>query len=139
MTSEPRERTRRFPPVFVVDDDEAVLDSLGVLLDSAGFDVRGFPSAHMLLERDDVGDAGALVLDVRLDGVSGFEVVRRLRAKGVGVPVILITGHLEAVSTAHTEAEGILAILQKPFDSGALLAALERAFRLHEARNERDS
>jgi FixJ family two-component response regulator len=123
-TGSSKERSRR---VFVVDDDEAVLDSLELLLKSAGFEVQCFRSAADLLAREDIDDAGCLVLDVRLQGMTGLELARRLKEDGHRVPAILITGHLEAVTMLQAETDGILDVLHKPFDANALLAWIERS------------
>jgi two-component system response regulator FixJ len=113
--------------VVVVDDDPAVLDSLQLLLRSAGIEVTGCASAQECLEAGDFADVTCLVVDVRLPGMSGLELVRRLREKGQRVPAILITGHLEALSEPQAEADGILAILHKPFTAEELFAWVKRA------------
>ena len=121
------------PKVFVVDDDPVVLDSLQLLLSSAGLEAEGFSSAPALLESKNLNAAGCLVIDVRLPGMSGLELVRRLRLEGRGIPAILITGHFEALADAQAEADGILAVLHKPFTAEELLGWVERAFQISAA------
>ena len=113
--------------VVVVDDDPAVLDSLQLLLRSGGIEVGGFGSAQDCLDAGNFDDVTCLVVDVRLPGMSGLELVRRLRANGQMVPAILITGHLEALSEPQAEADRILAILHKPFTAEELFAWVRRA------------
>jgi len=116
--------------VFVVDDDPVVLDSLQLLLASAGLETEGFSSADALLASPDLARAGCLVVDVRLPGMSGLELVRRLRFEGRGIPAVMITGHFEALADAQAEADGILAVLHKPFTADELIHWVERAFEL---------
>lgn len=113
--------------VLVVDDDPAVLDSLQLLLRSAGFEVGGFASAKDCLDAGRLAGVGCLVVDVRLPGMSGLDLVRRLRGLGETVPAILITGHLEALAEPQAEADGILAILHKPFTAEELFTWVKRA------------
>jgi FixJ family two-component response regulator len=113
--------------VLVVDDDPAVLDSLQLLLRSAGIEVEGFGSAQECLAAPQLDDAACLVVDVRLPGMSGLDLVRRLRTQGRMVPAILITGHLEALSEPQAEADRILAILHKPFTAEELFTWVRRA------------
>lgn len=118
--------------VFVVDDDPVVLDSLQLLLASAGLETEGFSSADALLASPDLAGAGCLVVDVRLPGISGLELVRRLRLEGRGIPAVMITGHFEALADAQAEADGILAVLHKPFTAEELIHWVERAFELRD-------
>lgn len=119
--------------VFVVDDDPVVLDSLQLLLASAGLETQGFSSAAELLASPDLARAGCLVVDVRLPGMSGLELVRHLRTEGLGIPAVMITGHFEALADAQAEAAGILAVLHKPFTADELIDWVHWAFELRAA------
>ncbi len=116
--------------VFIIDDDPVVLDSLQLLLNSAGFEVEPFSSAMQLLEDGDLERAGCLVVDVRLPAMSGLELVRRLRLEGRSIPAVMITGHFEALADAQAEADGILAVLHKPFTADDLIRWVEEALRM---------
>lgn len=115
--------------IVVVDDDEVVRDSLKVLLELRRYDVRDFGSAAAFLAaRDDTGaEPGCLVLDIHMPKMSGIELLRELRNRGDGVPVILMTGRREATAQSQAEALGAVALLDKPISHPALFAALEQA------------
>jgi FixJ family two-component response regulator len=118
MKTEPQE------VVFVVDDDETVRKSLGSLLRSAGLNVETFASAQEFLAEPRADAPGCLVLDVRLPGLSGLELQRRLAADGCAVPVVFITAHGDAASRAQALEAGAVECLLKPFSEEALLSAI---------------
>jgi two-component system response regulator FixJ len=113
--------------VHVVDDDAAIRDSLVFLLDSAGFTARAYEDAAQFLAR--VGDLeqGCIVTDVRMPGMSGLELVARLKGLGVVHPVIVLTGHADVALAIEAMKAGVLDFLEKPFDDEALLDAVRRA------------
>ena len=112
--------------VFVVDDDESVLDSLKLLIESAGYQARGFASAEELLVFGCMQNASCLVLDVRLSGMSGFGLLQHLNATGCSLPVIFITGHDRPGMKELAVKLGAAAYLPKPFPEQALLDAIQR-------------
>lgn len=121
--------------VHVVDDDDAVRDSLRVLLETAGFMVRTHASAAALLAaRPKSG--GCVLSDVRMPEIDGLELQRRLHASGIRLPVILMTGHGDIPIAVRAMKAGAVDFLEKPFDDEQLLDALRRALeqsrRLHE-------
>jgi FixJ family two-component response regulator len=113
--------------VLLVDEDDSLRRALARTIRLAGFDVEAFASAEQLLARG-VPDANAcLVLDVDLPGICGIELKRTLAAAGRDVPTIFITGLDPAEIDGPLAALAPLAVLHKPFDKEALLAALARA------------
>ena len=115
-------------PVYVVDDDEAVRDSMRLLLESSGFIARDFASADLFL-RADSGDMGCLLLDLHMPGTSGLELLRLLRSRGISCPVIVVSGRRDPALDAEAMAAGASALLAKPFDDQQLLELVARAVR----------
>lgn len=124
--------------VFLVDDDHDVLDAVSFLLSTDGHRVETFSEPQGLLERVSGDDAGCLVLDVRLPHMNGLELQDRLRAQGVRMPIIFITGHGDIPMAVKAVNAGALDFLEKPFDDDQLLAivgqgmAQDRERRAHE-------
>ena len=116
--------------VHVIDDDDAVRGSLAFLLDGAGFEARAYASPLDVLEavaqKADLG-SGCIVTDIRMPQMNGLELVGRLRAAGVDLPVIVITGHGDLPLAIEAMRAGVVDFLEKPFDDEALLAAVRRA------------
>jgi FixJ family two-component response regulator len=113
--------------VAVVDDDESVRESLPDLLRQLGFDVEAFSSGPEFLNSDDPSRADALVIDVSMPLMDGFELQRHLRQRGILTPVVLITSHADAAIKSRARSEGASACLFKPFSRSVLLEALEAA------------
>jgi FixJ family two-component response regulator len=112
-------------PVLVVDDDASVLDSLRLLLESAGYRSAGFGSAQELLESGLVNNACCLILDLKLPGMSGFELLEHLTALHTPIPVIFITGHDRPGMEEQALWLGAIGYLRKPFDEQAILDAIQ--------------
>jgi CheY-like chemotaxis protein len=100
--------------VFVVDDDDAVRDSLRLLLKSAGIPCEVYASAQDFLSGYDAGQPGCLVLDVRMPGMSGLEMQHELNLRGATLPVIFITGHGDIPMAVEAMQHGAFDFLQKP-------------------------
>jgi len=113
--------------VVVVDDDLSVRRALQRLIRSAGFSVETFASGQEFLDSDPGGASRRVVLDIHLGGMSGLEVQERLAARGVRMPVIVITAHDDARTRARVESLGAVAYLRKPFDDEVLLDAIRKA------------
>ncbi len=120
------------PIVYVVDDDQAVRDSLRWLIESVGLNVETYASAQAFLEAYYPGRAGVLVLDVRMPGMSGLELQNALASQELRLPVIVITGHGDVPMAVRAMKAGALDFIQKPFNDQELLE------RIHEAL-ERDA
>jgi FixJ family two-component response regulator len=118
------QKTQESHSVSIVDDDQAVRDALGNLLDSAGLDVEAFASAEEFVNSDRPKDEFCLILDVRLPNMSGLELQRYLSDRARPVPIIFITGHADAAVREQAMRDGALGFFYKPFDSEALLNAV---------------
>ena len=115
------------PVVHVVDDDPAMRDSLAFLLDTAGLASRTYDSAGALLAETDGLAPGCIVTDVRMPGMTGLEMVRRLTESGVRHPVIVMTGHADVPLAVEALRAGVSDFIEKPFDDEALLASIRTA------------
>ncbi len=112
------------PLISVVDDDLSVRRALRRLLESAGYSVEAFASAGEFLDSSPVGRTACLVLDIRLEAMSGFELQARLAADLAAIPIIFITAHDDAATREHAQRTGVAGYLPKPFDQSELLAAI---------------
>lgn len=121
------------PLVVLVDDDLSVRRALRRLVISAGYDVRTFASARELLDSGAADDAAVFLLDIHLGGVTGFELLERLRAAGHLEPVIFITAFDDGESRDRARALGAASFLRKPFDGSALLDGVAEALRARKA------
>jgi two-component system response regulator FixJ len=110
--------------VHVIDDDDALREALGRLLTSAGFDVRTYASALAFLDRLETLDRGCVITDVRMPGMSGLELLRRLRPRADELPVIVLTGRADVAMAVEALKDGASDFIQKPFESEVLLAAV---------------
>jgi FixJ family two-component response regulator len=115
------------PLISVVDDDVSVREALWGLLRSVGFAANSFASAEEFLASDQIGSANCLVLDVRMPGMGGVELLRRLVTSHRKIPVILITAYEEEGMRARALSGGAGAVLIKPFSEEALLSAIHSA------------
>ncbi len=126
--------------VFVVDDDDAVRDSLLELLGSVGIDAEGFSSAQAFLETFKLAMEGCLVLDIRMPGMSGLELQQKLAERGSILPIIFITGHGDVPMAVEAMKRGATEFIQKPFRDQELLdcihSALENSREKHKRRDE---
>jgi two-component system response regulator FixJ len=126
------------PVVHVIDDDDAVRDSIAFLLESAGMVARTYPSAVAFLEAADLAP-GCIVTDVRMPEMSGIELVRRLKAAGRRDPVIVITGHADVPLAIEAMKAGVADFIEKPFDDEVLLGAIRTALRDGDAPDQVDA
>jgi len=115
------------PLVAVIDDDESVRESLPDLLRELGFDAEAFSSAPAFLESDCLSRADGLIVDIAMPKMTGFELQRRLKQAGSRTPIVFITAHADAATSARALAEGAVACQFKPFSPAALQEALQRA------------
>jgi FixJ family two-component response regulator len=115
------------PLIAVVDDDHSIRESLGGLFRSVGFAAQGFASATAFLQSDDLPRTDCVILDVRMPGMSGLELHRRLVASNPDVPVIFMTAHDDARTRSQALNGGAVDYLIKPFSEAALLDAVRAA------------
>lgn len=119
--------TKLTPKIYVVDDDDAVRDSLSALLKSVGLAVETFASPHAFLETYTPELAGCLVLDIRMPGMSGLELQQRLNELQSILPIIFITGHGDVPMAVEAMQEGAVDFVQKPFRDQELLDRINKA------------
>lgn len=115
------------PVVHIIDDDEAIRDSLSFLLESASLTAVTYESAVAFLEQASHAAPGCIVTDVRMPDMSGLDLVRRLREQGVEHPVIVMTGHADVPLAVEAMKAGAVEFLEKPFDEEAILRAIRTA------------
>jgi len=113
--------------VYIVDDDEAVRDSLCFLLKSVGIAGNAFSSGNEFLEAYDLGWQGCILLDIRMPGVSGMEVQRQLSERNCALPIIFITGHGDIPMAVEAMHLGAFDFIQKPFHDQELLDRIQQA------------
>jgi two-component system response regulator FixJ len=115
--------------VYVIDDDEAMRDSLGFLLAAADFQVSLFKTALDFLEALPTLDFGCVVSDVRMPDIDGIELLKRLKAGGSLFPVVIMTGHGDVPLAVEAMKLGAMDFLEKPFEDDRLIGMIEAALR----------
>src|SRR5260370_28645598 len=113
--------------VFVVDDDISVREALESLVRSAGFEVESFASAQDFLDHRKPDGPSCLVLDVRLPGLSGLDLQKRIREANREIPIVFITGHGDVPTSVRAMKAGAVEFLIKPFSDQDLLDAIQQA------------
>lgn len=113
--------------VHIVDDEEAIRDSIALLLRSAGLASRQYQDAHAFLATYQPGAAGCLVLDVRMPRMTGLELQQELNRRGWALPLIFITAHGDVPMAVEAMREGALDFLQKPFNDEELIRRVQKA------------
>ena len=116
--------------VFIVDDDEALRDSLRWLLESVRLKVETHDSANSFLQSYYPGQSGCLLLDVRMPGMSGLELQEQLESRDVRLPVVIMTGHGDVAMAVRALKAGAMDFIEKPFDDELLLASIQSALSL---------
>lgn len=114
------------PVVSIVDDDEALRDSLRWLLESSGYNVSTYAISESFLSAYDPDQAGCLVLDIRMPGMSGLELQDELMRRGYAIPVIFVTGHGDVPTAVSAMKKGAVEFIEKPFNDQEFLALIER-------------
>lgn len=125
------------PLIHLIDDDDAVRNSLALLISTVGLRVQGWSDPQQFLREFPRNDIGAIVLDVRMPGISGLALLETLVAQGVDQPVIMLTGHGTVEMCRRAFKSGAAEFLEKPVDDEALLEALQNAVRQHVKSRER--
>ena len=113
--------------VIVVDDDEAVRDSLQLMLEAEGFEPRTYESGRQLLAAPDLPEQGCLLLDVRMPGMDGLELQRALVDRKVTLPIIIMTGHGDVPIAVRAMKAGAVDFVEKPFAAEAMVAVIRQA------------
>ncbi|MEE1656561.1 response regulator FixJ [Microvirga sp. CF3062] len=125
--------------VHVVDDDVAVRKSLAFLLASEGLPVRLHESASAFLDEVLSAEGGCIVTDVRMPGIDGIELIRRLKERGITLPIIVITGHADVPMAVEAMKEGAIDFLEKPFGDEVFLTTVREALSRHEKSSHQDA
>lgn len=112
--------------IFIVDDDEAVRDSLRWLLEANGYRVKCFAAAEDFLQYYDPDQVGVLIVDVRMPGMSGLELQENLLARKATIPMVFITGHGDVPMAVNTMKKGAIDFLEKPFNEADLRSIVAR-------------
>ena len=115
--------------ISIVDDDDALRNSLDDLIRSIGFRTQGFPSADAFLSSNQACDTACLILDVRMPGMNGLELQRQMVAANWRIPIIFITSHADDDARARALEAGAVAFLYKPFREEELLNAIDAALK----------
>ena len=114
--------------VFLIDDDESVRKALQRLLRSAGLDVKAFSSAEEFLQSANLAEKGAcIILDIRMPGLTGFDLQEKLASKGIRIPVITVSAFDDAATRERARKLGATAFFRKPVDGEALIDAIHWA------------
>ncbi len=132
--------------VFVVDDDEAVRDSLQWLLEGKDYRVKCYDSAETFLARFDPREVAVLICDIRMDGMSGLELQDKLMERKSPLPIAFITGHGDVPMAVQTMKKGATDFIEKPFKEEALVSLVEKmldqarsSFATHQEAASRDA
>jgi len=116
--------------VFIIDDDEAVRDSLKLLMKSVGLEVKCYSRAAEFLKTYKTGQAGCLILDIRMPGMSGLELQQELLNLHATLPIIFITGHGDVPMAVQAIRDGAIDFIQKPFRDQDLIDRIHAALEL---------
>ena len=125
--------------VHLVDDDPGVRQSVAFLLATAGFAVRVYESGSALLDAIGTLQPGCVVSDVRMPGIDGLELQRRLKARGLRLPVIIMTGHGDVPLAVQAMKDGAVDFIEKPFDDEVFLGAVAKALQSLQASGGQDA
>lgn len=120
------------PIVHLVDDDAAVRRSVGFMLKTLGFQVQTYETGDAFLKSSRDAEKGCVLLDIRMPGMDGLELQQSLQHNGVGLPVVIMTGHGDIALAVEAMKAGAIDFIEKPVEKGALVRSLEEGFnRLH--------
>jgi FixJ family two-component response regulator len=115
--------------IAIVDDDESLQSALKDLIESEGLSALCFGSAEQFLDSDARCQAGCLIVDLRMPGMSGLELQAKLKAEGCGIPTVFITAHGDVETRTLAMRDGAVEFLNKPFDDAVLLELVHAALR----------
>jgi two-component system response regulator FixJ len=125
--------------VHLVDDDGDIRQSLSFMLTSAGFAVRVYASAAAFIEAIATLQSGCVVSDIRMPGVDGIELLRRLKALRIVLPVIIMTGHADVPLAVQAMKEGAFEFIEKPFDADTMISAIRLALDRYSKMGDREA
>ncbi len=113
--------------VYIIDDDDAVRDSLSVQLEASGYEVASFPSAVSFLEIASKLQPGCVISDVQMPDMDGMELQQRLNELNLDLPVVIVTGHADVALAVRAMKAGAVDFIEKPFEERAILDSLQNA------------
>lgn len=125
--------------VHLIDDDEAVRQALAFLLATAGLAVRVYDSGEAFLAAAATAQPGCIVSDVRMPGIDGLALLKRLKELGITLPVVIMTGHADVPLAVEAMKGGAVDFIEKPFDDEVLLSAIRVALNRHGEAGQRDA
>ncbi|USA63251.1 response regulator transcription factor (plasmid) [Qipengyuania citrea] len=114
--------------IYLVDDDKAIRKSAGFMLRTSGFTVHAYGSGSEFLKTASTLETGCVLLDVRMPGLDGLQVQAALRARGIAMPVVVLTGHGDVAIAVQAMKAGAIDFIEKPFEKAVLLDAITRGF-----------
>jgi len=120
--------------ISIIDDEQQVRDAIMLLLDSVGLNSRGYESATAFLEDYDAAHPGCVITDVRMPGISGLELQKKLAEYSYSPPLIIITGHGDVAMAVDAMQEGAMDFIEKPFNDQRLLDSVHKALELDASR-----
>jgi len=123
--------------IYIVDDDPSVTEALGLFLATEGYSVHRHDSARSLLNSLKEDETGCVVTDMRMPEMTGLELIQAMKAKGISMPVILVTAYADVPLAVQAMKMGAVELLEKPFDYEALLATIREALQRTHADEER--
>ncbi|TAJ68911.1 MAG: response regulator [Phenylobacterium sp.] len=114
------------PPllVHIIDDDDAVRDSLAILLETRGFDVATYATAQAFLDHAEGGIEGCVITDVQMPEMNGLQLLRAFKARHLDVPVLVVTARSGRTLAEEAMAQGARALIEKPFDPDAFVETI---------------
>ena len=113
--------------IFIIDDDAAAQDSLSLLLECEGFATEEFASCREFLDADGAGEGDCLLLDIHMPGMSGIELLETMGRRGNALPVIIVSGRVDAAIRKRALAAGALAVVEKPYPGKEVIGLVRRA------------
>ena len=122
------------PTIHVVDDDQAVRESIEWLIDSVGLNIRTYGSANEFLDNYTEDSLGCLILDVRMPGISGLDLQHILAERGIDMPIVFVTGHGDVPMAVRALKNGAVDFIEKPFNDQVLLDTIQAAVQKHRGR-----
>ncbi len=125
--------------VFIVDDDQAIRDSLSRLMDSIGLATETFADAQAFLDNYDNEKPGCLLLDIRMPGMGGMELQQELSARNISIPIIIISAHGSVEQAVQAMKTGAVDFIRKPYDGGVLLDRVKHALELDADLRQKDA
>ncbi|MBJ7409891.1 MAG: response regulator [Phenylobacterium sp.] len=115
------------PAVHVIDDDEAVRDSLAIMLETRGFDVTTYATAQAFLSQAERGVGGCVITDIQMPEMNGLQLLRAFNARNMHIPVLVVTARASRTLAQEALAQGARAVIEKPFAPEILVEAVQAA------------